>query len=212
MIQIIAGKKGKGKTKHLLDKVNAEVKEVHGNIVYLDKSSKHMYELNNKVRLIDTSEFGLSSSDGFIGFICGIISQDHDLEQMYLDSFLKIAKLEDADITETIDKLDELGEKYNITFVLSISLDADDLPGNAKSKVIHLVPGHCCRNIFYGLKFGCFSSDIQDHTSDFVFWIVSGCSFRDRCFVLLQNLQEGSGCPVSTCCSLGFCFDGISDL
>ena len=126
MIQIIAGKKGKGKTKHLLDKVNAEVKEVHGNIVYLDKSSKHMYELNNKVRLIDTSEFGLSSSDGFIGFICG----------MYLDSFLKIAKLEDADITETIDKLDELGEKYNITFVLSISLDADDLPGNAKSKVI----------------------------------------------------------------------------
>ena len=64
MIQIIAGKKGKGKTKHLLDKVNAEVKEVHGNIVYLDKSSKHMYELNNKVRLIDTSEFGLSSSDG----------------------------------------------------------------------------------------------------------------------------------------------------
>ena len=50
MIQIIAGKKGKGKTKHLLDKVNAEVKEVHGNIVYLDKSSKHMYELNNKVR------------------------------------------------------------------------------------------------------------------------------------------------------------------
>ena len=109
---------------------------MHGNIVYLDKSSKHMYELNNKVRLIDTSEFGLSSSDGFIGFICGIISQDHDLEQMYLDSFLKIAKLEDADITETIDKLDELGEKYNITFVLSISLDADDLPGNAKSKVI----------------------------------------------------------------------------
>ena len=136
MIQIIAGKKGKGKTKHLLDKVNAEVKEVHGNIVYLDKSSKHIYELNNKVRLIDTSEFCLSSSDGFIGFICGIISQDHDLEQMYLDSFLKIAKLEDADITETIDKLDELGEKYNITFVLSISLDADDLPENAKSKVI----------------------------------------------------------------------------
>ena len=97
-----------------------------------------MYELNNKVRLIDTSEFGLSSSDGFIGFICGIISQDHDLEQMYLDSFLKIAKLEDADITETIDKLDELGEKYNITFVLSISLDADDLPENEYiSELLH---------------------------------------------------------------------------
>lgn len=136
MIQIIAGEKGKGKTKQLLDKVNTEIKTAHGSIVYLDKNAKHMYELNNKIRLIDTSAFPIGNSDEFLGFICGILSQDHDLEQMYLDSFLKIAKLEDADITETIDKLDELGEKYNITFVLSISLDADDLPGNAKSKVI----------------------------------------------------------------------------
>lgn len=136
MIQIIAGEKGKGKTKQLLDKVNTEIKTAHGSIVYLDKNAKHMYELNNKIRLIDTSAFPIGNSDEFIGFICGILSQDHDLEQMYLDSFLKIAKLEDADITETIDKLDELGEKYNITFVLSISLDADDLPENAKSKVI----------------------------------------------------------------------------
>ena len=136
MVQLIVGKKGKGKTKQLLDKVNAEVKTANGNIVYIDKSTKHMFELNNKVRLISATDYPLKNSDEFIGFICGIISQDHDLEQMYLDSFLKIAKLEDADITETIDKLDELGEKYNITFVLSISLDADDLPENAKSKVI----------------------------------------------------------------------------
>ena len=136
MIQIIAGKKGKGKTKHLLDKVNAEVKEVHGNIVYLDKSSKHMYELNNKVRLIDTSEFGLSSSDGFIGFICGILSQDHDLEQMYLDSVLKVAKLEGCDISTTIEKLDKIGETFGVNFVLSVSMNECDLPECAKSKVI----------------------------------------------------------------------------
>ena len=136
MILIIAGKKGKGKTKHLLDKVNAEVKEVHGNIVYLDKSSKHMYELNNKVRLIDTSEFGLSSSDGFIGFICGIISQDHDLEQMYLDSFLKLACLEGADIEETYKTLETISEKYHVKFVLSISMNAADLPECAKESVV----------------------------------------------------------------------------
>ena len=136
MVQIIAGRKGKGKTKYLLDMANTAVKEAKGSVVYLDKSSKHMYELNNQIRLINVQEYPIDTSDGFIGFICGIICQDHDLEQMYLDSFLKIAKLEDADITETIDKLDELGEKYNITFVLSISLDADDLPENAKSKVI----------------------------------------------------------------------------
>ena len=76
---------GKGKTKYLLDKVNTEVKDINGNIVYLDKSTKHMYELNNKVRLIDVSEYMIDNSDAFIGFVCGIISQDHDLQMMFLD-------------------------------------------------------------------------------------------------------------------------------
>lgn len=136
MIQIIAGQKGKGKTKLLLDKVNAEIKSVHGNIVYLDKSAKHMYELNNKVRLINTAEYSITNCDEFVGFIYGIISQDNDLEQMYLDSFLKIAKLENDDITETLQKLERIGDTYNITFVLSVSVDANDLPEDAKSKVI----------------------------------------------------------------------------
>ena len=57
MVQLIVGRKGKGKTKHLLDKVNSEVKNISGSIVYLDKSTKHMYELNNKVRLINVSEY-----------------------------------------------------------------------------------------------------------------------------------------------------------
>ncbi len=136
MIQIIAGNKGNGKTKYLLDKVNSEIKSVHGNIVYLDKNAKHMYELNNKVRLIDVSEYMVSNADEFIGFISGIISQDHDLEQMYLDSFLKVAKLEGADVSVTLDKLAVIGEKYQITFVLSISLDPSELPENMQDKVI----------------------------------------------------------------------------
>ena len=136
MVELIVGKKGKGKTKVLLDKVNGAVKEANGSIVYLDKSTKHMYELNNKVRLIDTSEFGLSSSDGFIGFICGIISQDHDLEQMYLDSFLKLACLEGADIEETYKTLETISEKYHVKFVLSISMNAADLPECAKESVV----------------------------------------------------------------------------
>lgn len=136
MIQIIAGRKGKGKTKQLLDKVNVEIKSAHGNIVYLDKSSKHMYELNNKIRLIDVTEFNLKNSDEFMGFICGLISQDHDLEQMYLDSFLKIAKLEDTDISEALNRLEDIGKKYSITFVLSISLDENELSEPAKSNVL----------------------------------------------------------------------------
>ena len=136
MVQLIVGKKGKGKTKELLDKVNGQVKTVSGSVVYLDKSTKHMYELNNKVRLINVPDYLITNSQEFLGFICGIISQDHDLEQMYVDSFLKIACVEEGDITPVIDKLEEISEKFHVDFILSVSRDESELPDALKSKVI----------------------------------------------------------------------------
>ena len=72
MIEIICGEKGKGKTKELLEKVNHTVSTVTGSVVYLDKSQKHMYELNNKVRLINVVDYPITNCDEFLGFICGI--------------------------------------------------------------------------------------------------------------------------------------------
>ena len=136
MVQIIAGKKGKGKTKHLLDMANAAIKGANGTVVYLDKSAQHMYELNNRIRLINVNEFPVASAEGFLGFICGIISQDHDLETMYLDSFLKLAVLEGEDISDTYITLKKISEVYHVNFVLSISLDATELPECAKGDVV----------------------------------------------------------------------------
>lgn len=136
MVSLIVGKKGKGKTKCLLDKVNTEVKSILGSIVYLDKSTKHMFELNNKVRLINVPDFMVTSPEEFVGFVSGIISQDHDLQQMYLDSFLKIACLENTDITATVEKLEKLGEKFNIEFILSVSMDEDELPASLHNKIV----------------------------------------------------------------------------
>ena len=158
MIEIIAGEKGKGKTKELLAKVNHSVAAASGNIVYLDKSQKHMYELNNKVRLIDVSRYMIENEseflgfvcgiisqdhdpidncDEFLGFLCGIVSQDHDLEEMYLDSFLTIAFTEtDDEIQHAIEKLDIISEKYNVKFILSVSRDESKLPECAKAKIV----------------------------------------------------------------------------
>ena len=135
MIEIIAGEKGKGKTKVLLDKVNEAVKTVGGSIVYLDKSQKHMYELDNKVRLVNVADFPISNCDEFLGFICGIVSSDHDLHEMYLDSFLTISGMKDEEFTHAIEKLDVISEKYKVKFILSISMDASKLPECAKAKV-----------------------------------------------------------------------------
>ena len=136
MVQLIVGKKGKGKTKQLLDKVNSDVKDISGSIVYLDKSTKHMYELNNKVRLIDVSRYMIENADEFLGFVCGIISQDHDLEQMYFDSFLKIAVLEGKDISAVIEKLDKMSDFFQVDFILSVSMDESELPEAVKDKII----------------------------------------------------------------------------
>ncbi len=136
MVQLIVGKKGKGKTKHLLDKVNSEVQQVSGSIVYLDKSTKHMYELNNKIRLIDVSSYLISDSSEFLGFVCGIISQDHDLQQMYFDSFLKIACLENESLEPVVGKLEKIGEAFGVDFILSVSLDESEIPASMKEKII----------------------------------------------------------------------------
>ena len=137
MIEIIAGEKGKGKTKELLAKVNHSVAAASGNIVYLDKSQKHMYELNNKVRLINVMDYPIDNCDEFLGFLCGIVSQDHDLEEMYLDSFLTIAFTEtDDEIQHAIEKLDIISEKYNEKFILSVSRDESRLPECAKAKIV----------------------------------------------------------------------------
>ncbi len=137
MIEIICGEKGKGKTKVLLDKVNSSIATAAGNVVYLDKSQKHMYELNNKVRLINVVDYPVTNCDEFLGFICGIVSQDHDLEEMYLDSFLTIASIDsDADIVKSIEKLDIISEKYKVRFILSVSKNKEDLPECAKAKLI----------------------------------------------------------------------------
>ena len=137
MIEIIAGEKGKGKTKELLGKVNSAVTAVSGNIVYLDKSPKHMYELNNKVRLINVKDYLVDNCDEFLGFICGIVSQDNDLEEMYLDSFLTIASLEtDEEICSAVQKLDAISEKFHVKFVLSVSRDESKLPDEVKSKIV----------------------------------------------------------------------------
>ena len=136
MVQLIVGKKGKGKTKQLLDKVNSAVKEVSGNIVYLDKSSKNMYELNNKIRLINVSDYMISDCDEFIGFICGIISQDHDLEQMYLDSFLVNAHVDGTEVAPAIAKLQKISDTFKVDFVLSISLDEAEIPDSLKENII----------------------------------------------------------------------------
>lgn len=139
MVQLIVGQKGKGKTKIILDMVNKEIANAEGNIVYLDKGNDHMYELNNKVRLINVKDYGVANPDEFIGFIRGIVSQDHDLEYLYLDGFLKISCVEKDRVEEILTKLDRISDTYGFKIIASISIDEAELPESLRSKVAVLL-------------------------------------------------------------------------
>ena len=136
MIDIIAGAKGKGKTKILIQQVNDDIKLTKGTIVYLDKNNKHMYELSNQIRLIVVPEFNVTDTDMFLGFIAGIISQDHDLDKIYLDSFLTTACIKD-NLDYEVKKLDALSEKFGVSFVISASVDKDNMPESVQKYVSH---------------------------------------------------------------------------
>lgn len=134
MIQLIIGEKGKGKTKVLLDKVNEEILSATGNVVFIDKTSKHMYELNNKVRLIDLSSYDVQNADEFTGFVLGILSQDHDLEKMYFDNFLVLSGASDVDAI--LNRMEKISNSYKVDFIMSMSILEENLPADWKGSVI----------------------------------------------------------------------------
>lgn len=136
MIQIIAGEKGKGKTKHLIDRVNKAVESSTGNVIFLDKSTRHMYEVSNKVRLINVTDYPFITNEGFVGFLYGILSQDHDIEDVFIDSFLKVANVDETNISHTIEEISNISKLYNINFTLSVSFNEEKLPDDVKEYVV----------------------------------------------------------------------------
>ena len=133
MVQLLAGEKGSGKTKVLLEKANAAAGVSDGNIVFLDLDNSHMYELKNSVRLINVSDYDITSPDQFYGFVAGIISQNHDIQQMYFDSYCKISAQEDCNITDNVEKLAALSNKYSVDMVLSVSLERSKFPAELQA-------------------------------------------------------------------------------
>lgn len=135
MVEIICGAKGKGKTKKMLEYANESVTKAQGEVIYLDKSGKNIYELNNQIRLINIKEYPVSSKEGFIGFIAGLLSGNNDIECIFLDSFLKVAYVEEADVVDALETLESINN--SVKFVLSISMEEDSIPDSLKDKILH---------------------------------------------------------------------------
>lgn len=136
MLQLLIGKKGTGKTKVLISNVNDAAKSASGNVVFISNNiSQNMYDITSKVRMTDTSEFDIASWDEFLGFICGIISGNFDITNVFVDGTLKIVKNSIDGFENFLERLDAISKKFDIDFELSVSIDADSAPEYIKKYV-----------------------------------------------------------------------------
>ena len=129
MLKLLIGKKGTGKTKVLIDSVNVAANEANGNVVFISNDTgRNMYDIKSKVRMADTSEFEIDSWKEFLGFVCGIISSNFDITNIYVDGVLKIVKGTLDGFEDFLKDVDAISKKFNIDVMISVSMDVNDAP------------------------------------------------------------------------------------
>ena len=126
MVKLLIGHKGSGKTKKMIDMANASLDKVDGSIVFINKNHRLMYDLKYRIRVVCMEDFEhVTNIDEYIGFLYGIISQDHDIEIIFIDSILKHADVKLEDLEEFLSRLSSISEKHGPDFVVSVSEDME---------------------------------------------------------------------------------------
>ena len=136
MIQVIAGKKGSGKTKRIIDMANQAAQESKHDIVFIDDDNRYMFDLRHEVRFINAGEYNLLNDQMFMGFLAGAVAQNFDVGLILIDAFLKLVKCELSTTEWLFERLEGLSEKHSVDFILSISEDPEALPDFVKKYAI----------------------------------------------------------------------------
>jgi len=136
MVKLFCGLNGTGKTKGLIEMSNNDVLDKRGDIVFIDADNSHILDLNHEVRLINAMEFDTNSIGKFHGFLCGIISEDYDIEKVFIDGVYKLIDIDYDTLDLLVKKLESLGNKYNIEFTITMSRDPKEVPERFNKYII----------------------------------------------------------------------------
>ena len=130
MVKLLVGHKGSGKTKQMIDLANNMVENSKGSTIFINRDQRLMYDLKYRIRVICMEDFEhVTNSDEYIGFLYGIISSDHDIETIFIDSILKHADFKMSDLPEFIDRLKDISKNYGMDFVVSLSAEKEEMIG-----------------------------------------------------------------------------------
>jgi len=121
MIQVFCDKRGSGKTKALIGLANDKVSESKGHIVYIDDDKRPLLQLDKAIRFVDTSEFDLKQGNSFYGFLCGMISDDYDIDTIFVDGLFNIVDAGSGDAAHLFLQLEKISNKNDIDFFININ-------------------------------------------------------------------------------------------
>ena len=137
MIQILAGEKGQGKTKRLIEMANEASKTIDGNVVFIDDDNRNMYDLHYGIRFVDTSMYKICDYEVFIGFIYGILSQNGDIQKIFVDGLGNIIRsLNSEDVENLCEVLDRISNDYKVDFTLIYSAPMTAVPDQVRKYLI----------------------------------------------------------------------------
>jgi len=128
MVKLLIGHKGSGKTKQMIDLANQSLEQRDGSIVFINKNNRLMLDLKYRIRVVSMEEYPhITNIDEYIGFVYGIISSDHDIQMIFIDSILKHADVKIEHLEEFLSRLSKISEMYGPDFVVSISADIEEI-------------------------------------------------------------------------------------
>lgn len=128
MIKVFYGRKGMGKTKQMLENANTIVKDSAGNVVYIDDSNELLMKLSHKIRFINILDYPVFGSEAFLGFLCGVASQNYDIETIFIDGLTYIVHQDADSLKRFFDGIVKISTEHNVHFYISINGDETNVP------------------------------------------------------------------------------------
>ena len=132
MIHVIMGLKGSGKTKKLIDAINAAVAEAHGDVVCIEYGRKLSYDLTYKVRLVDSKEYGIENADMLKGFLSGLHAGNFDITNVFIDNLYKTIGDDKAAGEEFIAWCAKFAADNNMEITITVSEDPANVSESLK--------------------------------------------------------------------------------
>ena len=129
MVRVIMGVKGTGKTKQMIELINSAVHSENGNVVCIERGPKLTYDIHYKIRLVEASQYDMSSYDFLKGFISGLHAGNFDISHIFIDGLYKLSGTSDHEETAAfLAWCEAFGKANKLEFTISISDDPAKLP------------------------------------------------------------------------------------